>query len=248
MRAKGKIIILASGTAFLLLTLLGPPAEQQQFALAAGHHVAGAVRANKTIREHWDITGLRTPVRVIVGEFSGRREGRHVQLEWMTSREIGNQGFEVQRASSLSHGWEKLTFVPGFGSSTMEQTYYYTDRNAPPEDVRYMLRIRGEDGSVQYSRIISVPAGSMLRSFTLEQLQENRGKIFRATVELEEGGVTAISVIDGKGLTLLRVMAASRLEAGKHDFIVDCAKVPTGSYTLLLHTPEGRFKRTLHVP
>lgn len=188
------------------------------------------------------------PLRAVVTQFTGKREGREVRLHWVTARESGNRGFEVQRASSLSRGWERLTFVPGFGSSTMEQDYHFTDRGAPPEDVRYMLRIIGQDGVVQYSQIIAVPAGSMLKSFTARQVSDEEEKVFRASVELTEAGVTALSVIDGKGLTLLRVMAATRLEAGRHEFIVDCSKVPRGEYTLMLHIPEGRFSRRLAVP
>jgi hypothetical protein len=186
--------------------------------------------------------------RAVVTQFTGRREGRDVQLHWVTARESGNRGFEVQRASSQSRGWERVGFVPGFGSSTMKQDYHFTDRDALPENVRYMLRILGDDGMVQYSQIIAVPAGSMLRSFTAQQVSEREEKVFRATVDLTEGGVTALSVIDRKGLTLLRVMAATRLEAGRHDFIVDCSKVPRGEYTLMLHLPEGRFTRRLLVP
>ncbi len=188
------------------------------------------------------------PARAVVTDFTGSREGRNVQLEWVCAREINNRGFEVQRASSLSRGWETLTFVPGFGTSGLEQTYRFTDRNAPPEDVRYMLRILGEDGVIQYSQIITVPAGSMLRSFIIEPLEKQDEKIFRSSVELTKGGVTALSVIDHKGYTLLRVMGATRLEPGRHEFVIDCSNVPGGSYQLLLHTPEGRYSRKLHVP
>ena len=80
--------------------------------------------------------------------------------KWATTREAGNRGFEVQRASSVSRGWEKLHFVAGIGQSSMERTYMFDDRDAPPEDLRYMLRILGTDGTIQYSQIISVPRRS----------------------------------------------------------------------------------------
>ncbi|MDT8324069.1 MAG: hypothetical protein RRA94_08165 [Bacteroidota bacterium] len=207
---------------------------------------AGTTGIRMLLPELWTADGLAS--RAVVTKFTGQREGRDVRLHWVTARESGNRGFEVQRASSLSRGWERLHFVPGFGSSTLEQNYQFTDRSAPPEDVRYMLRILGSDGMVQYSQIITVPAGSMLRSFTVQPLREDEEKIFRARIDLTEAGVTALSVIDQKGLTLLRVMAATQLEAGKHDFIVDCSKVPHGTYTLMLHIPEGRYSRLLNVP
>lgn len=238
-RWTGGTGVLCSALAVLLTTGIAAPntLPQSSHARRCAHIL---VPASSASAKHFS--------RVVVSQFTGRREGRDVQLHWVTARESGNRGFEVQRASSQSRGWERLSFVTGFGSSTMKQDYHFTDRDAPPEDVRYMLRILGDDGMVQYSQIIAVPAGSMLRSFTLQQVSEHEEKVFRASVELTEGGVTALSVIDQKGLTLLRVMAATRLEAGRHDFIVDCSKVPRGEYTLKLHIPEGRFTRRLFVP
>lgn len=238
-RWTGGAGVLCCAVAVMLTAgIAGPvPLPQQNLPLRHTHAVAQAASSADA-----------RPIRAVVTQFTGQRKGKDVQLHWVTARESGNRGFEVQRASSLSRGWERITFVPGFGSSRLDQDYHVTDRDAPPEDVRYMLRIIGDDGMVQYSQIISVPAGSMLRTFTAEPVSEQEDRVFRASVELTEGGVTALSVIDHKGLTLLRVMAATRLDAGRHDFIVDCSKVPRGEYTLMLHIPEGRYTRRLFVP
>ena len=92
-----------------------------------------------------------------VRKFEGVRSGRDVYLEWLTLREAENQGFEVQRASSESRGWQEVGFVQGQGDSGDERHYQFRDRDVPPEDLRYMLRVRGADGFIQYSQIISVP-------------------------------------------------------------------------------------------
>jgi hypothetical protein len=189
-----------------------------------------------------------TPARAVISKFSGERDRKHVQLAWQTEREINNSGFEVQRASSQSRGWERLTFVPGVGTTSLGQSYMYTDRNAPPEDLRYMLRVLGSDGVIQYSQIITIPAGALLRSFTVEVPENSFSTIFTANIELDKDAQVALSLIDENGITMLRVLAAKQLTRGSHELPFDCAKLPGGEYRLLLHSPEGRFSRQIFIP
>ena len=191
---------------------------------------------------HADAPWIRLPVWVVsdplpahasVAEFTGQRDGADVQLTWTTEREIGNSGFHVQRASSESRGWEELTFVTGFGNSQLTQTYHFRDRKAPPEDLRYTLRIIGNDG--------------ILRSFPVEGPQDRAGKLFRVRVGLTATATVAMQVSDHRGITLLRVMGGQELESGTHDIELDCSRLLAGRYTLLLHTPEGRYRRQVDV-
>ncbi|PLX33017.1 MAG: hypothetical protein C0600_01165 [Ignavibacteria bacterium] len=187
------------------------------------------------------------PWRVVLEDFSGGRTGNAVQLEWTTSHEVQNQGFEVQRASSGSHGWERLTFIPGIGQSDMEQRYLFDDRNAPPEDLRYMLRILGIDGTIQYSRIISVPAGSVLRSFIISSSAPAYAKLYEAEIELDANVPVTLHLLDYAGNILVRTLNASELSKGMNTIQIDCSKLPSGSYEAIVYTPHERFSRTLTI-
>ncbi|MBN1448077.1 MAG: hypothetical protein JXA28_09110, partial [Bacteroidetes bacterium] len=182
---------------------------------------------------------------VTVSDFSGKRQARSVHLEWITTREIDLEGFELQRASSESQGWEAVAFIASFGNSTLEQRYLYTDHTVPPEDVRYMLRIRNRDGSAQYSRIITVPAGSILRSFLVHEPEDSFGRQYTASIVLNETAKVALSLTDSHGNQLVRVLPSRDMEKGKHNIPIDCSRLARGNYELHLHTSEGRYARTL---
>lgn len=184
---------------------------------------------------------------VILESFTGVRRGRSVELEWTTTREVGNRGFEVQRASSASRGWELLSFVSGIGQSSMEQRYMFDDRDAPPEDLRYMLRVLGADGTIQYSQIITVPAGSVLRSFIITGPSPSYGKLFEAQIELANAALVTVHVLDHMDNVLFRTLSAAPLKKGVNTIPLDCSKLPAGTYTVIAYTPHARYTRSLTI-
>ncbi|RPI73853.1 MAG: hypothetical protein EHM47_05160, partial [Ignavibacteriales bacterium] len=46
-------------------------------------------------------------------------------LEWSTASEINNQGFDIEMSSD-NQSFEKIAFIPGFGTSSEVHTYSYT--------------------------------------------------------------------------------------------------------------------------
>jgi hypothetical protein len=194
-----------------------------------------------------EMLSMRWPGRASISTFTGVREGKHVRLEWLTTSEVNNQGFDVQRASSDSRGWERLIFVPGSGNSRMEQRYSHEDRQAPPEDLRYMLRVLGNDGTVQYSQIITVAAGSVLRSLIVRGPTDTFGKFYTAEIELSDEASVSIHLLDQMGNILVRTMSSQPLKQGRSSVPIDCSQLPEGSYELLVFIPDGRVSRTLSI-
>lgn len=186
--------------------------------------------------------GTRT-THVDVRKFEGTRSGRDVLLRWTTVREVANKGFEVQRASSLSRGWETVAFVPGTGSSSVDLDYQHRDRDAPPEDLRYMLRSVGTDGLIQYSQIISVPVSGILRSFDFSA-QGGILSVMHATIELTREEMVSLHLADARGNVIERLAERAPLSSGRYEFPVDVSRLPEGSYELYLYTSEGRYRRS----
>ena len=178
-----------------------------------------------------------------VRKLEGTRVGRDVYLEWITLRESGNQGFEVQRASSDSRGWKDVGFVQGLGDSGDERLYQFRDRDVPPEDLRYMLRVRGTDGMIQYSQINSVPVSGTVRSFRINDGDDDT-PVRTATIELAQDENISLLLIDRRGNVIDRIAGRTALVSGRHDFPIDFSRLPEGSYELHLHTSEGRYRRT----
>jgi hypothetical protein len=97
------------------------------------------------------------PVNLI--NFSAKKQEKFVKLDWQTSEESNNQGFEIERR--LDSGmWEKVGFVDGNGTTKENNTYAFLDLNPLPGMNYYRLRQLDFDGKVELSRIVGVKMDS----------------------------------------------------------------------------------------
>ena len=96
---------------------------------------------------------------VALTAFGATVERARVRLHWQTARELNNTGFEVQRSAD-GQRYEKLTFVPGHGTTATAQTYRYED--VPPASGHYYYRLRqiDTDGTVDYSPVVTARLAS----------------------------------------------------------------------------------------
>ncbi len=79
-----------------------------------------------------------------------------VKIEWETTAEINNAGFEVQRSMDLQH-WQTLAFIAGQnGSQKQVNSYRYNDANPPAGTLYYRLRQKDFDGTTSVFEVMSV--------------------------------------------------------------------------------------------
>lgn len=107
-------------------------------------------------------SGCALPLQLL--QFSGRREGGVVQLNWNTQQELNNAGFEVERSEDGSR-FETLGFVKGT-NLTGENKYTFTDTKAGYLSWFYRLKQLDENGRFTYSNIVSV-SGDARQAFLL---------------------------------------------------------------------------------
>ena len=69
--------------------------------------------------------GDTVPVEMV--SFTGKVNGKSIQLNWSTATQTNNSGFSVERMSQGS--WQPLGFVGGSGTTTSPRSYSYTDVN-----------------------------------------------------------------------------------------------------------------------
>ena len=119
---------------------------------------------------------IPTIVPVELQSFTMEVVGNNVELFWSTATETNNQGFEIERASSSitpSQGcWEKIGFVPGFGTTTEVHHYSFVDESIQLGNYQYRLKQIDFDGSFEYSNIIEVTVTAPTK-FALEQNYPN---------------------------------------------------------------------------
>jgi len=92
-----------------------------------------------------------------------------VLLNWSTATEINNQGFDIQRKSNSEVVWEKIGFVPGFGTTTEPRTYSFTDETITNGTYSYRLKQLDYDGTFEYSDEIVVEVDFNPSDYSLAQ-------------------------------------------------------------------------------
>jgi hypothetical protein len=93
-------------------------------------------------------------VPVELSSFTASVSGNSITLNWSTSTETNNQGFEIQRKTE--NEFLAVGFANGNGTTTEIQNYSFTDRNLNAGSYSYRLKQVDFDGSFEYSDIVEV--------------------------------------------------------------------------------------------
>ncbi len=184
-----------------------------------------------------------TPVELL--SFSATRLDEHrVRLSWRTATELQNYGFDVQRRSDRNREWSTAGFVPGAGTTTMEQQYHFTGLAPATSAYEFRLQQIDFDGSRHYSPVIglasTVPSG-------IELSQAFPNPVLRETAVLlttgEDVNVTA-EIVDISG-TRVATLQDGPLPAGTHLLNWAPGAVASGIYFLHVHAGTQLLSRRL---
>jgi hypothetical protein len=97
--------------------------------------------------------------------FTATMQMNNVNLIWRTETEINNLGFEIERKvlsnslkSGIDNGWLKIGFVPGHGTTTNPQDYFYHDDISMISSTTFAYRLKqiDFDGNYEYSDVVLV--------------------------------------------------------------------------------------------
>ncbi len=92
------------------------------------------------------------PLPVILSSLSSSVINRNVRIDWTTSTETNNSGFEVERAEVRSQNIEfrKIGFINGHGTSNTPTNYSYEDKNLQSGKYKYRLKQIDHNGNYEY--------------------------------------------------------------------------------------------------
>ncbi len=121
-----------------------------------------------------------TSLPVTLTDFTVTKQNDDARLNWSTSMEENNKGFEIQRSTDES-SWSVLSFVAGAGTSQTKHDYQYLDQNLTAGTYYYRLRQVDYDGHSQFSKIVPVTFdGDMVLA-----LKQNRPNPFNNNTTVE---------------------------------------------------------------
>ena len=177
------------------------------------------------------------PVPVELTSFTASVYGNNVNLNWATSTETNNMGFEIDRLTndkSLS-SWEKIGYEAGFGTTSEEKTYSFNDSKVPGGNYSYRLKQLDYDGSFEYSNEVQVeviPPEVYL-------LKQNYPNPFNPTTNIQfsipQDGIVKLSVYNLLGEEV-KILLNEFIESGSHTITFDASSLTSGAYFYKLET------------
>jgi hypothetical protein len=118
-----------------------------------------------TVNRIAQFTDSEDPLPVELTSFGARTEGSSVHLNWRTTTEVNNYGFEIQkrrirntesRSQNEDAQWTTSGFVAGAASSSAPREYSYTDKNLAAATYEYRLKQIDGYGKFKYSQSVEV--------------------------------------------------------------------------------------------
>jgi len=168
------------------------------------------------------------PLPVTYLNFTVSKQGSDVKLQWTTSMEQNNRGFEVQRSTDGS-SWNVIGFVKGMGNSQASLYYSFADKLIEEGIYYYRLRQVDYDGKSEISKILQVSYGLNL---SLELLQ-NRPNPFNSVTTIDmiipKAGRVELILYDQMGRPLQQLMNEVKM-AGKYSIPVNRNGLSSGTY------------------
>jgi hypothetical protein len=173
------------------------------------------------------LSELVLPVELV--SFTGNEDKGNILLKWNTATELGNMGFDIERAVSKSD-WEKIGFVKGNGNSNSTKNYVYADKSVSKAG-KYFYRLKQIDnnGSYKYSSIAEVEFGAP-GSYALNQNYPNPfNPSTKISYLLKDKGFVNLKVYGIKG-ELVKVLVNELKEAGYYESEFDGKGLASGVY------------------
>jgi hypothetical protein len=164
---------------------------------------------------------------VELSSFTASVNDRDVTLNWATATETNNQGFEVER--NIGSGFEKIGYLPGFGTTTEPRSYTFTDAGLSSGSYIYRLKQIDLDGSFAYSEEIQVEV-STPDVYALDQNYPNPfNPSTKITFSLAVDSKVSLRIFDALGQEVTTLVNED-LTAGAYDYDFNAANINSGVY------------------
>jgi len=172
----------------------------------------------------WNITII--PVELT--SFTASVNDNDVTLNWETATELNNSGFDIERKSTVGE-YDKIGFVPGFGTTTEPRVYSFSDVNMLPGIYTYRLKQIDYDGTFEYSDPVEVDI-VIPDVYSLHQNYPNPfNPSTKITFTLAANAQVTLKVFDVLGQEVMTLINQD-ITAGVHTYDFDAAGINSGVY------------------
>jgi hypothetical protein len=178
-----------------------------------------------------------SPLPVTLLSFDGKRlDVNNVTLNWKTTNEVNNMGFDVERSLGSTGQFVKVGFVQALQDQELIKEYSFPDPNSFAGTSYYRLRQIDLDSNSVYSRIIAIENTGQGESMTL---YPNPVKsLLNLEIVSQNGGNAELYVIDAMGRVIAR--QSLYLNNGTSLQSLNVNALTAGMYFIRLRTASGK--------
>lgn len=165
---------------------------------------------------------------VELSSFTSKVVKSGVELNWATSTEISNYGFDVERSNDNAN-FTKIAFVKGSGNSNSVKNYSFVDNSVNNGKFQYRLKQVDNDGSFSYSEVVNVELNGQPSSYSLNQNYPNPfNPSTRISYSLPYESRVNLTVYNLIGEVVSEMNKVQ--QAGNYDFTFNASNLKSGVY------------------
>lgn len=173
------------------------------------------------------------PLPVELSSFISTVSGSNVKLNWSTSHEINNSGFDIERLElsvQYSGEWMKIGFVKGIGNATEINNYNYTDRGLTAGKYKYRLKQIDFNGNFDYHNLSDELIIGNPGKFSLSQNYPNPfNPSTNINYDLPVNAIVTLKIFDISGREIITLVNDFKT-AGYYTSEFNASYLSTGMY------------------
>ncbi|MBE2256785.1 MAG: T9SS type A sorting domain-containing protein [Ignavibacteria bacterium] len=183
------------------------------------------------------------PLPVELSSFTSSVDRNNVTLNWSTTIEVNNAGFDIERKAITDTVWNKISHVQGYGNSNQIKNYTYRDINIPNGKYNYRLKQIDYNGNFVYYNLSSEINVGIPEKFELSQNYPNPfNPVTKINFDLPKESKVTLSVFDITGRLVASLLSNQNFSAGYHTVQFNGSNFASGTYFYRLTT--GDFTQT----
>jgi len=170
-----------------------------------------------------------SPLPVKLQSFTYSVSGRNVNLNWSTSMEENNAGFDIERKSETGN-WTKVGYVAGKGNSNNVNNYKYTDSKVEAGKFSYRLKQTDYNGNYEYFTLSgNVTVGNPSKYVLSQNYPNPFNPVTKIDFEVPQDSKVTMKVYDITGKEIVTLFSGVK-SAGFHTVQFDGNGLSTGIY------------------
>lgn len=174
-----------------------------------------------------------SPLPIELSSFNASVSGSTVVLNWTTTTETNNSSFNIERKAVDQEGgvWQTVSTIVGHGTTTVPQSYSYTDRGLSSGIYTYRLKQIDYNGNYEYFNLTSEVVIGIPNKIYLSQNYPNPfNPVTTISYTLPTETVVSLSVFDITGREVKQLISNQAVSAGYHSITFDATTLSSGIY------------------